>query len=322
MALLVCAAAALLIAGGACSDDSRQISHIGNTGTQGAKSESFSLPKDIETAQEPQIELNAPDNTQSNRTEMKDIQTVEEDNMQGDCLEKNKDLKLDRKESHNRLSQVKEKIRYYTSRLHSENIVLRQDDARKLLDMNEKEPVFEYYTERYSSKEVQKRWEVVEELRGVDKDIMKEIFRNRCYSEQVRIPAGTLKLQNGTEVRIPSLWVDKYEVTIENILMYIMFAKKNHLKKQVLLSVPKITPREGASGYWAQLCPISHISWQDAKAYAEFLGMRLPTEYEWKYVIKKADSAGLLFRKGKEYPWYEERDLPNGFGFRCVRDVK
>ncbi|MHC4662001.1 MAG: ankyrin repeat domain-containing protein [Planctomycetota bacterium] len=46
------------------------------------------------------------------------------------------------------------KVRYYTSRLSSEKIEERQDAARKLLDMNEKEPVFEYYTEKLQSEDL------------------------------------------------------------------------------------------------------------------------------------------------------------------------
>jgi len=226
------------------------------------------------------------------------------------------------------------KVRYYTSRLQSDNIKVRQAYAKKLLEMGAREPVFRYYTGKYDPKSVEKRMAVVGELcAGGDKgkEVMKEIFRNWCCSpsQQVKIQVGTMTLYNGSKVEIKSMWVDKYEVTLEKYIFY-------KATQGVLIEVPILTDgadQQKQPDLWeCYSMPMTNISWHGAKAYANWLGMRLPTEHEWEYAARAGSTGKYCFGDNEslldEYAWFKDNSggklhpvgqkMPNRWGLHDV----
>jgi formylglycine-generating enzyme required for sulfatase activity len=77
------------------------------------------------------------------------------------------------------------------------------------------------------------------------------------------------------EVRIPEFYLGRYPVTNEQ---YARFLKGN--------------PGAAELAYWADRSlnqprqPVVGVSWDDAQRYAEWAGLRLPSEAEWEYVAR------------------------------------
>ncbi len=125
--------------------------------------------------------------------------------------------------------------------------------------------------------------------------------------DMVLIPAGPFtmgqdgsKPKNGPahEVDLPAFEIDRFEVTNDEFARfaeetgYQTYAEQNSSKNWKDVA-------EGKGNH-----PIVYVTWNDAKAYCEWAGKRLPSEAEWEKAARGED--------GRVYPWGNDFVAENG----------
>ena len=143
---------------------------------------------------------------------------------------------------------------------------------------------------------------LVEDELVFDTEPGKKITWETDGKEMVLIPAGSFEMgdhfSEGEENELPvhrvnldGFYIDTHEVTVDQFKQFVNQSGYDY------------------QGDWGQVAlyspghdyPINYVNWNDATAYAEWSGKRLPTEAEWEYAAR-----GSLERK--RYPWGDEID--------------
>jgi iron(II)-dependent oxidoreductase len=120
----------------------------------------------------------------------------------------------------------------------------------------------------------------------------------------VKIPAGsfTMGSDNGAEdeapahqVDLPAFEIDKFEVTNADFAQFVKAAGYQTDAEKEKRTKNWQSVAEGKDNH-----PVVFVSWNDATAYCQWIGKRLPTEAEWEKAARGTD--------GRTYPWGNEWD--------------
>jgi formylglycine-generating enzyme len=112
---------------------------------------------------------------------------------------------------------------------------------------------------------------------------------DKTGKEMVRVPAGEfLYGDDKKKLHLDEFWIAKTPVTNEEYARFV--ADTGHESPQHWKGP---TPPADIANH-----PVIYVSWHDAKAYAAWAGMELPTEQQWEKGARGTD--------GREYPWGDE----------------
>jgi iron(II)-dependent oxidoreductase len=140
-------------------------------------------------------------------------------------------------------------------------------------------------------------------------DLPKEIV-GKDGAQMVLIPAGEFQMEGNAgkddektvyTVYIDAFYIDKYEVTNAQYRRFVQ-ATGHREPRDILNNRPW-----SGKNFSGDNQPVVSVSWEDAKAYCEWAGKRLPTDAEWG----KAARGGL---EGMKYVWGDDWPPPRGAG--------
>ncbi len=128
-------------------------------------------------------------------------------------------------------------------------------------------------------------------------DVPKTKISPKDGAEMIFIPAGDFLMgQNKSRVNVAGFWMYKTEVTVAQYRKFCGAAGR---------AMPAV-PAWG----WHDDHPIVNVNWNDAKAYCDWAGVKLPTAEQWEKAARGTD--------GRVYPWGNTFDTSR---MRCSTNI-
>jgi serine/threonine protein kinase/formylglycine-generating enzyme required for sulfatase activity len=121
--------------------------------------------------------------------------------------------------------------------------------------------------------------------------------------DMVRVPAGRYRIGRNPDPAVPGFELLALEETVVDHPSFYMDATEvsNRAYEEFVVATGRRPPRtwsgEGRFPDGKGNHPVTGVSWEDARAFAEWSGKRLPTEIEWEIACRGTD--------GRLYPWGE-----------------
>lgn len=134
-----------------------------------------------------------------------------------------------------------------------------------------------------------------------------EASKPTLESPMVEIPAGKFMMGSDAgnadskpphEVEVKAFMLDQFEVTNADFKLFVDATSYQTDAEKSKESDTWLTYAKDKDNH-----PVVKVSWNDAKAFCEWAGKRLPTEAEWEYAARGSD--------GRTFPWGNEFDVKN-----------
>jgi formylglycine-generating enzyme required for sulfatase activity len=143
--------------------------------------------------------------------------------------------------------------------------------------------------------------------------------------EMIRIPAGEfLYGDNKQRMNLPEFWIDRTPVTNAEFALFVQATGYETTAERTGIGYANTSGRwEDTPGAdWQHPAgpltdiqngsdhPVVQVSWDDAVAYTQWAGKRLPTEQEWEKAARGAD--------GRKYPWGSQQPTGKLCNFNMI----